>query len=91
MKINETGRIGAMNSYQRQLDNQRQGDDKKAKRKDEVVISTEAHELLQADRDPARAERIQKLKSQVASGTYQIDSGKIAEKLVPYFKSYTEK
>lgn len=93
MKINETGRIGSINSYQRQLDNQRQLTDKKTKRKDEVSISTAAQELLQAQAsekasDPARIQRIQELKAQVASGTYQVDADKLADKLAPYFKSY---
>lgn len=92
MKINETGRIGSINSYQRQLDNQRQLTDKKTKRKDEVSISNAAQQLLQAQAnektsDPARIQRIQDLKAQVAAGTYQVDAGKLAEKLAPYFKS----
>lgn len=92
MKINETGRIGSINSYQRQLDNQRQLTDKKTKRKDEVSISNAAQELLQAQAnekasDPARIQRIQDLKAQVAAGTYQVDAGKLADKLAPYFKS----
>ncbi|WP_433944329.1 flagellar biosynthesis anti-sigma factor FlgM [Paenibacillus sp. SN-8-1] len=92
MKINETGRIGSINSYQRQLDNQRQLTDKKTKRKDEVSISTAAQELLQAQAtekasDPSRTQRIQDLKAQVAAGTYKVDADKLAEKLAPYFKS----
>ncbi|USB32845.1 flagellar biosynthesis anti-sigma factor FlgM [Paenibacillus sp. YPG26] len=92
MKINETGRIGSINSYQRQLDNQRQLTDNKTKRKDEVSISTAAQELLQAQAtekasDPQRAQRIQELKAQVAAGTYKVDADKLAEKLAPYFKS----
>ncbi|MNH88859.1 anti-sigma28 factor FlgM [compost metagenome] len=92
MKINETGRIGSINSYQRQLDNQRQLTDKKTKRKDEVSISIAAQELLQAQAnekasDPARIQRIQDLKAQVAAGTYKVDAGKLADKLAPYFKS----
>lgn len=93
MKINETGRVGAINNYQRQIESQRNELDRKARRKDEVSISAEAKELLQAQgvgNDPERTDRIADLKSQVSTGTYQIDAGKLAEKLVPYFKSYTE-
>ncbi|WP_138496178.1 flagellar biosynthesis anti-sigma factor FlgM [Paenibacillus pinistramenti] len=91
MKINETGRVGAINSYQRQVDNQRTNDDKKTKRKDEVSISSEAMELLKANDKTAESgnsERIQQLKEQVSSGTYQVEAGKIAEKLAPYFTQY---
>ncbi|MBP2001781.1 negative regulator of flagellin synthesis FlgM [Paenibacillus shirakamiensis] len=95
MKINESGRIGSINSYQRQLDNQRQLTDKKAKRKDEVYISATAQELLQAQsqekaQDPARVQRIQDLKAQVSSGTYEVEAGKLADKLAPYFKTYSD-
>ncbi|MGG6313270.1 flagellar biosynthesis anti-sigma factor FlgM [Paenibacillus macerans] len=91
MKINETGRVGAINNYQRQVESQRKDTDSKARRKDEVSISAEAKELLKAQEtglDSERIQRIEDLKSQVSSGTYQVDSGKIAEKLVPYFKSF---
>ncbi|MEF2968073.1 flagellar biosynthesis anti-sigma factor FlgM [Paenibacillus sp. M1] len=91
MKINETGRIGAINNYQRQIETQRKDLDSKTRRKDEVSISTEAQELLKAQEgsiDSSRLERIADLKQQVSSGTYNVDAGKLAEKLVPYFKSF---
>ncbi len=94
MKINESGRIGAINNYQRQIESGRKESDNKTRRKDEVSISTEAMELLKAQgtaQDPARAERIEELKSQVSSGTYQVDANKLADKLLPYFKSFTDK
>ncbi|CAM4226142.1 flagellar biosynthesis anti-sigma factor FlgM [Paenibacillus phoenicis] len=91
MKINETGRVGAINNYQRQIDSQRKDTDNKARRKDEVSISAEAKELLKAQEvgiDPERAERIEELKAQVSAGTYQVEARKLADKLVPYFKSF---
>lgn len=90
MKINDTGRIGAINNYQRQIDSQRQEIDRKAKRKDEVSISPEAKELLRAGEEMQnnRAERIAELKEQVQTGTYHVETGKLVEKLIPYFKSY---
>jgi negative regulator of flagellin synthesis FlgM len=91
MKINETGRVGAINNYQRQIDSQRKDTDYKARRKDEVSISAEAKELLKAQKigiDPERAERIEELKAQVSAGTYQVEARKLADKLVPYFKSF---
>lgn len=94
MKINETGRIGAINNYQRQIESGRKESDNKARRKDEVSISTEGMELLKAQegtQDLARAGRIEELKSQVSSGTYHVDAGKLVDKLLPYFKSFTDK
>lgn len=93
MKINETGRVGAINSYQRNIESGQKSEEKKNRRKDEVSISAEAMEMLQATERSSNAERtqhIQDLKQQVASGTYQVDSNKLAEKLLPYFKQYPE-
>ncbi|AIQ26386.1 flagellar biosynthesis anti-sigma factor FlgM [Paenibacillus sp. VTT E-133280] len=93
MKINETGRINAMNPYQRSADAQRQEQMKKSSRKDEVSISDEAIQLLQAQNsgnDAERALKIDSLKQQVSAGTYQVDAAKLAEKLAPYFKQSSE-
>ncbi|ANS77297.1 flagellar biosynthesis anti-sigma factor FlgM [Paenibacillus yonginensis] len=91
MKINDIGRLGAVNSYQRQTDNIRQIEDKKNKRKDEVSISSEALEMLKASDTTAastNAKRIQELKEQTQSGTYRVDAEKLAKKLAPYFTDY---
>ncbi|WP_458124303.1 flagellar biosynthesis anti-sigma factor FlgM [Paenibacillus sp. Z3-2] len=90
MKINEPSRIGAINSYQRNVENQ-QADAKKSRRKDEVSISPEAMKMLEEQsrtQDAGRIQRLQELKEQVSSGTYQVDSSKLADKLLPYFKSF---
>ncbi|MNF09875.1 Anti-sigma-28 factor, FlgM [compost metagenome] len=67
---------------------------KKSTRKDEVSISDEAIQLLQAQNtgknDPERALKIDNLKQQVSAGTYQVDASKLAEKLAPYFKQSSE-
>ncbi|GAB1157990.1 hypothetical protein YWY31_40150 [Paenibacillus illinoisensis] len=91
MKINEPNRIGAINSYQRNIESNQQADAKKSRRKDEVSISPEAMKMLEDQsrtQDAARIQRIQELKEQVSSGTYQVDSSKLADKLLPYFKSF---
>ena len=88
MKINHTQRINAVNPYQKQNDQQTAGLSRKRKT-DEVQISAEAQGLLSDSRvnDPERAKRIDDLKNSVSSGTYHVESGKIAEKLMPYFKN----
>ncbi|WP_211749595.1 flagellar biosynthesis anti-sigma factor FlgM [Paenibacillus sp. Marseille-Q4541] len=89
MKINESGRIGAINSYSRNIESGQQTESKKASRKDEVTISPEAMEMLQKQEqvnNSERAQRIQELKQQVASGTYKVDTEQLAEKMMPYFK-----
>jgi negative regulator of flagellin synthesis FlgM len=85
VKINDSQRIGAYRTYQQQSDtraNQTSG----KRRKDEVEFSAKAMELLGAQRadDPNRAQRIESLKQEVTSGTYSVDVGKLAEKLLPF-------
>lgn len=93
MKINESGRIGAINSYSRNIEAGQQTESKKTNRKDEVTISPEAMEMLQKQEQvqSERTQRIQELKQQVASGTYRVDTEQLAEKLMPHFKSSSEK
>ncbi|WP_150270521.1 flagellar biosynthesis anti-sigma factor FlgM [Paenibacillus tepidiphilus] len=94
MKINESGRINAINPYQRTAETQKQDQIKKSMRTDEVSISSEAMKLLEAQNsgkvDTERAQRIESLKQQVSAGTYQVDAAKLAEKLAPYFKQSSE-
>lgn len=88
MKINETNRIGGTNPYQKQSEFRTEGA-KKAKQKDEVQISAAAKEMLTTSKlnSTERTERLNELKQSVASGTYQVDAGKIAEKLLPYLNN----
>ncbi|KOP66195.1 flagellar synthesis anti-sigma-D factor [Bacillus sp. FJAT-18019] len=93
MKINETGRVGGINSYKRNMDIPRQEGQKTNRKKDEISISAEAMEMLQAkDKtiDAERAQKIQDLKSRVSAGTYHVDAEKLADKLIPYFKQFPE-
>ena len=94
MKINEPSRIGNVNPYNRQQEmKSAQTDKAKSKRKDEVQISPEAKELQETlvasggqPVDEARMQKLESLKQAVSTGTYQVDSGKVAEKLWPYLK-----
>lgn len=91
MKINDTQRISAAQQYQRQYAAQQTANP--AMRKDELSISTEAKEMLDAQnkvQDSSRVERIQDLKEAVSTGTYHVDAEKIAEKLMPYFRKHLE-
>lgn len=89
MKINETKRIGAINSYQVKTEKLAEANVRK-RQSDQVEISTEALEMLSHNRaDQAeRAKKIEGLKQQVATGSYNVDNGKLAEKLLPFFKKY---
>ncbi|WP_192896624.1 flagellar biosynthesis anti-sigma factor FlgM [Cohnella sp. AR92] len=84
MKINQTQRVGLYQAYQ-QAAEARPDQAVGKKRKDEVQISAEAKELLGAQgTEAARAEKIEALKQEVSSGTYHVDAGVIAEKLLPF-------
>ncbi|WP_239615864.1 flagellar biosynthesis anti-sigma factor FlgM [Cohnella mopanensis] len=87
MKINETQRIGAINSYQAKSEQRTEANGRK-RQSDQVHISAEALEMLSHNRaDQAeRAKKIDGLKQQVATGSYFVDNGKLAEKLLPFFK-----
>jgi negative regulator of flagellin synthesis FlgM len=87
MKINEIGRLNAVRTYQKQQD-ARVGGKGALKRRDEVMISTEAQQLFSDSRlfGAERAEKINRLKQSVSTGTYYVDAGKIADKLWPYLQ-----
>ncbi|MFD0673639.1 flagellar biosynthesis anti-sigma factor FlgM [Cohnella sp. GCM10027633] len=87
MKINDTQRIGAYRTYQQQSE-ARTSQAEGKKRKDEVQFSPEAMQLLGAQRsdEPSRAKRIEELKQEVSTGTYNVDAGKLAEKLLPFVR-----
>jgi negative regulator of flagellin synthesis FlgM len=83
MKINEPQRVGLFRAYPQSAE-LRQEPASGKRRKDEVQISDEAKELLGAQSGD-RESRIRELKNEVSSGTYRVDAGKIAEKLLPFF------
>ncbi|SFT25625.1 flagellar biosynthesis anti-sigma factor FlgM [Paenibacillus sp. BC26] len=88
MKINQSHRINAVNPYQKQSEQQANALDRKRKT-DKVQISAEAQEMLSSSRvhDTDRAKLIDDLKQSVSTGSYHVESGKIAEKLLPFLKN----
>ncbi|WP_042170087.1 flagellar biosynthesis anti-sigma factor FlgM [Paenibacillus gorillae] len=88
MKINEPQRIGALNNYLKQNESRAAGTSQK-RQKDNVQISAEAKEMLSSSQAQGteRSKQIEQLKQEVSSGTYHVEAGKIAEKLMAYFKS----
>lgn len=92
LKINETGRISGINAYQRNIENRENSVNKK-KQVDQVSISAEAKGMLEVQnrvQDPQRLKRIEELKQSVSTGTYHVEANQIAEKMVPYFKSFNK-
>ncbi|SDS98520.1 anti-sigma-28 factor, FlgM family [Paenibacillaceae bacterium GAS479] len=87
MKINETGRINPINTYQKQGE-ARVTESARTRKTDQVQISEEAKAML-ASRQPESAERkqrIQELKNEVASGKYHVDADKLADKMWEFLK-----
>lgn len=90
MKINEPGRIRPVNPYVQQMGAKESKAAGKPKAgKDELHISSEAKELLEALRSEKtdRTQRIKEIKKSVDQGTYQVDVKALAEKLLPFFKA----
>lgn len=89
MKINEINRVGAVNPYRNNSHTKSENSVEKKGKKDELQISPEAQELLNAQAASSvtsRGQKLEELKQSVSSGTYHVDAGKIAEKLMPYLK-----
>jgi negative regulator of flagellin synthesis FlgM len=86
MKINDINRLGAVNPYQT-ANNQRTESSTRKRQKDELHISSEAMEMLSRAKvsNPEREKKIEQLKEAVSTGTYKVDAGKVAEKMLPFF------
>ena len=87
MKINDINRINGINkTYQSQTDFRKE--DRKSVAKDDIQISQAAQEMLETSRaeNSERTQYLDELKQVVQSGNYHVESGKIAEKLLPFFK-----
>jgi negative regulator of flagellin synthesis FlgM len=88
MKINESHRITALQSLYGKNNAAGTSNAGSLKRKDEVSISTEAIELHQSQQvtNAERSQKIEELKNSVATGTYYVEDGKLAEKLLPFIR-----
>jgi negative regulator of flagellin synthesis FlgM len=87
MKINETQHLRNLIAYQAN-EARPYGTHKQSTRRDELYISQEAKDILLQQNvgasDAARAQKIEELKERVSTGTYQVDSDKLAERILPY-------
>jgi negative regulator of flagellin synthesis FlgM len=88
MKINESQRLANVQKLYGIYKGTGEGSSSSVKKKDEVSISSEALELLRSQQVTSadRTEKIDELKKSVSAGTYYVDEGKLAEKLLPFIR-----
>lgn len=88
MKIHGTNMINKTNPYNKHSNKQYSVSDT-SKNKDKLSISAEAMAMLDevsGKQQLERQEKIAELKQQVQSGTYRVEAGKVAEKLLDWWK-----
>lgn len=88
MKINESQRLSSVNAYRAGAQAREKASARGKSQKDDVRISPQAKELLEAQRlgSAERTERLEALKSSVQGGTYSVRADLVAEKMLPYLK-----
>lgn len=85
MKITSYG-INAVNAYKNQVRNVKSSTNK-ASFADKIEISKTAQEMQGVSTySTERAERIQQLKKDIASGEYKVDARKVAEDMLKYYR-----
>ncbi|GAB0168887.1 MULTISPECIES: flagellar biosynthesis anti-sigma factor FlgM [Lysinibacillus] len=85
MKITSYG-INAVNAYKNQVRNVKSSTNK-ASFADKIEISKTAQEMQGVSTySTERAERVQQLKKDIASGEYKVDARKVAEDMLKYYR-----
>ncbi|WP_054767427.1 flagellar biosynthesis anti-sigma factor FlgM [Lysinibacillus parviboronicapiens] len=85
MKITSYG-VNAVNAYKNQVRNVKAGDNK-ASFADKIEISKTAQEMQGVSTYSAeRAERVQQLKADIASGDYKVNARQVAEDMLKYYR-----
>lgn len=83
MKINNFNRTNVYQAYQKYGEQTKAQDTKKKAQYEQVELSNEAKLQIENEKQA----KIERLKNEIANGTYRIDSEKIAEKLLTSWES----
>lgn len=88
MRIQDTNRLGMIQSYQKMGQKLPEKQTEKPPKHDQVQISSQAQEKLRQiqSEQTGREERIQQLKEHVDKGNYPFDSDKLADRLLSLWK-----
>jgi negative regulator of flagellin synthesis FlgM len=87
MKINNFNRV-TNNPYQKQLNKQAEVKQTQTKKMDQIEISSKALEMQKGEEVLAvRKEKVDSLKNQINSGSYQVNYDKVAEKFLEFWKN----
>ncbi|MFY3791558.1 flagellar biosynthesis anti-sigma factor FlgM [Ureibacillus sp. MALMAid1270] len=85
MKITSYG-VNNVNPYNKQQQKLRAASESKTFA-DKIEISSAAKEMqVNSTVNTERAEKVQKLKEQIASGEYKVDARKVAEDILKYYR-----
>ena len=87
MKITSLN-MNSINPYNKQLKNITTSEAKSKKQTDKIEISATAKEMSVSSKySSERAQKVQQLKQQVQSGEYQVNTQKVAEDILKYYRS----
>ncbi|MCM3389101.1 flagellar biosynthesis anti-sigma factor FlgM [Ureibacillus chungkukjangi] len=88
MKITSFG-VNSVNPYNKQQRSLKAAESKSVAATDKIEISSAAKEMSASSTSTystERAQKIQQLKEEIHSGNYQVDSRKVAEDMLNYYR-----
>lgn len=86
MKITSFG-VNSVNPYNKQQKSLKAAESKSVAATDKIEISSAAKEMSASSTySTERAQKIEQLKEQIHSGNYQVDSRKVAEDMLNYYR-----
>ncbi|MFE1243044.1 flagellar biosynthesis anti-sigma factor FlgM [Fictibacillus sp. NPDC058756] len=86
MRINHFNSI-QNNPYKKQTQDVKQETVQSKYKKDEIQISDEAKKLLSSSKfEQERADKVNEIKRQVESGSYQVNTSKVAKSILDFWR-----